>query len=219
MPAVRAVCFDLDGTLLDSLAAHHAVYRKTFAVLGLRLDDRDYAARYSPNWYRFYERMGLPRERWAEADRLWLRFYADEAPRPRPYADALLADLRASGRRLGLVTSGDRSRVERDLQRSGWTDAFDVVVCGGDVPERKPLPGPLRHALARLGVDPPTALYVGDTVEDIAMARATGARCAAVLGGFGGREALAAAQPDAIVTSLAELGALLGSSSATTPSG
>ncbi|HXF82041.1 MAG TPA: HAD family hydrolase [bacterium] len=210
MLALRAVCFDLDGTLLDSLAAHHAVYRKVFAALGRRLDDRDYAARYSPNWYLFYERMGLPREQWPQADRLWLRHYADEAPAPRPYADTLLAALRASGRRLGLVTSGDRSRVERDLHRSGWMGAFDVVVCGGDVPERKPLPGPLRYALERLGVDPPAALYVGDTVEDIAMARAAGTRCAAVLGGFGDRDALAAAQPDAIVTSLAELGTLLG---------
>lgn len=215
-PARRAllgpegVLFDLDGTLLDSLASHHAVYRKVFADLGLPLDDEQYAAWYSPNWYLFYERMGVPRERWEEADGLWLQYYADQAPDARPGADAVLASVRASGRRLGLVTSGDRSRVERDIRRSGWQEAFDVVVCGGDVAERKPLPGPLLHALRMLDVEPERALYVGDTVEDIVMAKAAGARVAAVLGGFGTRDALLAERPDVLVTSLAEVPALLG---------
>jgi HAD superfamily hydrolase (TIGR01509 family) len=207
---LRAVCFDLDGTLLDSLAAHHAVYRRVFADLGLALPDDAYAARYSPNWYLFYERMGLPRERWAEADALWLRYYAEEAPVPRAGAPEALRSVRARGLRLGLVTSGDRSRVERDLARAGWTATFDAVVCGGDVDERKPLPGPLRHALALLEVPPREALYVGDTVEDVAMGRAAGARTAAVLGGFGDRAALAAASPDHLLGSLEELAALLG---------
>lgn len=210
MPSFRAVCFDLDGTLLDSLASHYAVYRKVFADLGLPLDDADYTARYSPNWYLFYERMGVPRARWSEADALWLRHYQDEAPDARPGASEALAAVRASGRRLGLVTSGERSRVERDIRRSGWEEAFDVVVCGGDLTERKPLPGPLLHALRALGVAPADCLYVGDTVEDILMARAAGARVAAVLGGFGGREALAAHRPDALVTSPAAVPALLG---------
>src|SRR3970040_437611 len=116
----RAVLFDLDGTLLDSLPAHYNVYRKVFADLGLALPAVDYARRYSPNWYIFYERMGLPRERGNEADTLWLRHYENEAPDARPGADAILTAVRASGRRLGLVTSGDRSRVERDILRAGW---------------------------------------------------------------------------------------------------
>ncbi|MDQ7842171.1 MAG: HAD family hydrolase [Armatimonadota bacterium] len=209
MPALRAVCFDLDGTLLDSLASHHTVYRKVFADLGLPLPDQEYARHYSPNWYIFYERMGVPRDRWAEADRLWLRHYAEEAPRPRDGADEILAAVRASGCRLGLVTSGDRSRVERDIGRAGWGTAFDVVVCGGDVAERKPLPAPLRQALAVLGVAPAVSLYVGDTVEDVMMGKAAGTLTAAVLGGFADREVLQAAAPDYLLESLQELAVLV----------
>lgn len=209
MRPVRAVLFDLDGTLLDSLASQHNVYRRVFAELGLRLADADYARHYSPNWYIFYERMGVPPAQWAEADRLWLRHYAEEAPHPREGADALLAAVEASGRSLGLVTSGDRSRVERDIHRAGWTQMFEVVVCGGDVEERKPLPGPLLHALAALRSAPHSALYVGDTIEDIAMGKAAQTLTAAVLGGFSQREVLEAASPDYVVGSLRELTELL----------
>jgi phosphoglycolate phosphatase len=209
MEAVRAVVFDLDGTLLESLASHHRVYRKVFAELGLRLDDSDYARHYSPNWYIFYERMGVPQSRWADADRIWLRHYAEEAPYPREGADALLAVVKNSGRSLGLVTSGERSRVERDIHRAGWAQVFGVVVCGGDVEQRKPLPGPLLHALAALRTAPHSALYVGDTVEDVEMGKAAQTVTAAVLGGFSGREVLEAASPDYLVESLPELTELL----------
>ncbi|HEU4797343.1 MAG TPA: HAD family hydrolase [bacterium] len=209
MTAIRAVLFDLDGTLLDSLGSHHSVYRKVFADLGISLQDEDYARHYSPNWYIFYERMGVPQSRWADADRIWLRHYAEEAPHPREGADALLAAVKNSGRSLGLVTSGERSRVERDIHRAGWAQVFGVVVCGGDVEQRKPLPGPLLHALAALGTAPHSALYVGDTVEDVEMGKAAQTVTAAVLGGFSRREVLEAASPDYLVGSLSELTNLL----------
>ncbi len=202
---IRAILFDLDGTLLDSLPAHFNVYRKVFAGLGTPLDPAIYARTYSPNWYVFYERMGVPKERWPEADRLWLQFYEAEAPHPRAGADEVLRAVRRSGRQLGLVTSGDRSRVERDLQRAGWDGLFDVVVCGGDVTERKPLPGALRHALAQLRAEPAASLYVGDTVEDMAMGQAAGTLTAGVLGGFSSREQLAATHPNYLIESLTDL--------------
>ena len=209
METIRAVLFDLDGTLLDSLASHHTVYRKVFAELGLPLEDSDYTRHYSPNWYIFYERMGVPQSRWADADRIWLRYYAEETPHPREGADALLAAVKNSGRALGLVTSGERSRVERDIHRAGWTQVFKVVVCGGDVEQRKPLPGPLLHALGALRTAPPSALYVGDTVEDVDMGKAAQTVTAAVLGGFSRREVLEGASPDYLVESLPELTELL----------
>src|SRR3990170_5029877 len=138
MPALRAVLFDLDGTLLDSLSAQFAVFTRVFDSLGLRFDEAAYRAHYSPNWYLLYERIGVPKERWAEADRLWLEHYTREAPRAMPGAEDAIAAARHGGRTVGLVTSGDRSRVERDHARVGRGAAVDVVVCGGDVAERQP---------------------------------------------------------------------------------
>lgn len=201
----RAILFDLDGTLLDSLRSHFHVYERVFADLGAPLDEESYAQHYSPDWYLFYERMRLPKDRWPDADRLWLEYYAGETPGPRDGAAQVLAAVKASGRALGLVTSGDRSRVERDLTRVGWGPLFDVVVCGGDTPHLKPHPAPLLHALERLGTRPPDAVYVGDTIEDVRMGKNAGTTTAAVTGGFSSKEILAAEEPDVLLDRLEDL--------------
>lgn len=205
----QAVLFDLDGTLLDSFQSHYRVYRHVFTDLGLPFDVQAYARYYSPNWYIFYGRMGLPKARWPEADRLWLHYYSREAPDRRQGADQALAAVLASGRALGLVTSGDRSRVERDLQRMGWTSQFLVVICGGDTADRKPKPAPLQAGLDQLQVPASRAAYVGDTVEDVTMGKAAGVLTVAVLGGFSSKETLEQTQPDVLVSSLRELTDLL----------
>lgn len=200
-----ALLFDLDGTLLDAFQSHYRVYEAVFTGLRMPFDQSAYTEHYSPNWYVFYERMGVPPERWTEADQLWLKHYAHETPQERPGAGEVLTLIRASHRALGLVTSGDRSRVERDLERMNWRALFDVVVCGGDVSERKPHPAPLHHALGKLEQIPSTAMYVGDTIEDVAMGKAAGVTTVAILGGFSSREALERAGPDRLIESLEEL--------------
>lgn len=180
-----------------------------FTGLRLPFDQSAYRQHYSPNWYLFYERMGVPRDRWNEADQLWLTHYAGEAPSERPGASETLNKVRASRLALGLVTSGDRSRVERDLDRMNWTALFDVVVCGGDVSERKPHPAALHHALRKLEQLPSVAAYVGDTIEDVEMGKAAGVMTIAITGGFSSREALERAGPDRLIESLEELADLL----------
>lgn len=202
---LRAVLFDLDGTLVDSFRSHYRVYQRVFTDLGMFFDESAYQRFYSPNWYIFYERMGVPKERWPEADRLWLHYYRQEAPDRREGADDVLAAVVASGRALGLVTSGDRSRVERDLQRMGWTKHFQVVICGGDTADRKPEPAPLLAALDRMRVPPSQAAYVGDTVEDMVMGKAGGVTTVAVLGGFSSKDTLEQTKPDLLLPSLRNL--------------
>ena len=114
-----------------------------------------------------------------------------------------LERLAAAGLRLGLVTSGTRSRVERDLERLEVGGFFGVVVCGGDTVNRKPHPEPLLVALDRLGVAAGDAAYVGDSPEDVAMSRAAGVFCIGIPGGFPNHAALAAAGPDLHSESLA----------------
>src|SRR2546428_6818574 len=153
----RAVLFDLDGTLLDSFQSHYRVYQHVFDDLRIGFDEGTFMQYYSPNWYRLYERIGLSRDRWPDADQLWLHYYEQETPGPRDGAAQALAAVKASRRALGLVTSGESTRVERDLARLGWQLAFGAVGVGGEAPRIEPEPGPLRVGLTRLPVRPTAA--------------------------------------------------------------
>ncbi len=203
-PRVRAVLYDWDGTLLDSAETSFRCYQDVFASLGLAFDRADFERTYSPNWYRTYAAMGLPESRWPEADTLWLDHYRRQGSELVAGVREALA--RVEGRELaqGLVSSGDGQRVRRELASLRVEPFFAAVVCGGETSQRKPDPEPLRLALARLGVEPAGAAYVGDSPEDVEMARAAGVFSIGIPGGFPNREALVAAAPDLLAATLAE---------------
>ena len=73
---------------------------------------------------------------------------------------------------------------------------MDVLVCADEVTNPKPHPEPVEKALALLGAEPATAVYVGDSIHDMVSGRAAGVRTAAALWGPFGREHLAGATPD-----------------------
>jgi phosphoglycolate phosphatase len=86
---------------------------------------------------------------------------------------------------------------------------FEVVVCGDDLPFKKPRPEPLQAALTGLAVRPEEAAYVGDSPEDVEMTKAAGGFAIAIPGGFPNHAALEASGPDAHAASLDEAVSLL----------
>ncbi len=210
-PGLRAVLFDWDGTLVDSADVSFRSYVALFESFGIAYGSEDFQRTYSPDWYRTFEAMGLPRESWGDADARWLGLYAREPAAMLPGSRACLLRLRDAGLGQGLVTSGTRSRVEADLERLGVASLFGVVVCGGDTPKRKPHPEPLLAGLQGLGVSAPQAAYVGDSPEDVQMARAADVFAVGIPGAFPNGAALRESRPDLLAPSLDEaVSALLG---------
>lgn len=201
---LRAVLFDWDGTLIDSAESTFRAYSRLFQGFGLPFERADFERTYSPDWRRTYVGVGLPRDRWADADAEFVRLYAEAPPGLLPGAADALGRLAAAGLRLGVVTSGDRRRVEADIARTGLDGLFASLVCGTDLRHKKPHPQGLLLGLGELGVEPREAAYVGDSPEDVEMARAAGALSLGVPGGFPNREALVASRPDVLTDSLAE---------------
>jgi HAD superfamily hydrolase (TIGR01549 family) len=170
---VKAVIFDLDGTLLDSFAVHYQVYEIMFAAFGIRLEKQKFMNAYSPNWYEVYKAMGLPQDQWGAANDLWLQ----EAHKRHPslFAETLAVLTRLQGRfQLGLVTSGSKSRVEGDLKRTDIKKYFQTIVTGDDIENPKPHPEGLEIAMRDLGVTPNDTVYVGDAADDFKMAEQAG---------------------------------------------
>ena len=199
-----AVLFDWDGTLLDSAEASYRCYERLFGAFGIAFDRAGYERTYSPDWYRTYAGVGLATERWDEADTMWLRLYGGEEPALLPDARDVLDRLRAAGLSLGVVTSGSRRRIERDLTRLSLDSFFDAVVCSEDAARRKPHPEPLLLGLDRIGASPERAACVGDSPEDIEMSRAAGVFSVGITGAFPNRDALLASRPDLVAASLKE---------------
>ncbi|HWG57421.1 MAG TPA: HAD family hydrolase [Candidatus Acidoferrales bacterium] len=202
--AVRTILLDWDGTLLDSYRSDARAYLAMFRAMGIAWGLGDLERHYSPDWYRVYRAAKLPRGRWAEADRLWRAAYAEERPRLLPGALRVLRSLERDFA-LALVTSGSGDRVRAQLHGFKLAGRFAACVCSEDAPRRKPHPAPLQLALRRLGAKCEECVYVGDTAEDILMARRAGVRAIGVLGPFPTGKHLRAAKPDVLLRSIREL--------------
>jgi HAD superfamily hydrolase (TIGR01549 family) len=205
---IKGVLFDWDGTLLDSFQADSSAYLAMFQEMGVTWGLEELAAHYSPNWYDVYRAAGLPEHHWSAADAAWRRHYSGFRPKLIPGARKVLT---AVGRRykLGLVTSGDRDRVLRQLREFRLTKSFHARVCSGDTVHKKPHREPLNFALQCIGLKPANCVYVGDSAEDVQMAKSAHVHVIGVLGPFPTEKRLRASKPDLLLTSIADLPAAL----------
>jgi HAD superfamily hydrolase (TIGR01549 family) len=201
---VEGVLFDWDGTLIDSYQADTSAYLAMFKEMGISWGIEELEKNYSPNWYQVYRAAGLPRRHWTEADRAWREHYAKHRPKLIAGARRVLARV-GNAHPLGLVTSGDRDRVTRQLREFRLTKLFKARVCSGDTLRKKPHPEPLRLALRQMEMDPSACVYVGDAPQDVEMARRAGVRAIGVLGPFPTEKRLRAARPEFLIGSIEEL--------------
>ena len=200
----QAVLFDWDGTLINSYHADSQAYLEMFRDLGVAWGLAELEKHYAPDWYTVYRAAKIPEERWEEANRSWRTHYAKH---PSPLMTAtrgVLSQLRLR-HTLGLVSSGDRRRVSQQLRKFKLTRVFRTRVLGGDTVEKKPHPAPLLKALKEMKAEAMNCVYVGDTPEDVEMARAAGVLAIAVLGPFSAEKRLQAAKPEILLQGLQEL--------------
>jgi pyrophosphatase PpaX len=203
-PVLHGVLFDWDGTLLDSYHADSQAFLAMFREMGVNWGVAELEQHYSPDWYAVYRAAKIPKERWDEADKVWRTYYGKHPSKLMAATRKVLAQLRR-GHTLGLVSSGDRDRVSQQLREFRLTRVFRTRVLGGDTEEKKPHPAPLLKALVEMKAEARHCVYVGDTAEDVEMARAAGVRAIAVLGPFPTEKRLRAVRPEILLERLEDL--------------
>lgn len=192
--ALRAVVFDLDGTLVETAPDLHAVLAELLererlrippleAVRGMIGDGAKMLIRRAHEW----QGLDLSPDR---LDRLYAwfleRYTAEPARFSAPYRgvpEALRA-LRERGLRLGVCTNKPQVPSERLLEAVGLAPWIDVVTGGDVLPVRKPDPGHLAATLEALSASPAEAVMVGDSANDVAVARGLGIPCLLVSFGY-----------------------------------
>lgn len=210
----RALIFDLDGTLVDSLADLRVSVNLVLAEAG--------RPERSLEEVRGMVGDGLPRllarafggdlEEAAAASALeaFHRHYQPrvlEHSRPYPGIERVLDAAREHP--LAVVSNKPETFVRPIVEGLGWGPLFGAVVGGETYPARKPDPQPLLGALSDLGCRPERALMIGDGLPDLRGGRAAGMRTCAVGWGFRSREDLLAEGPDHFCAEPEELERLL----------
>ena len=213
MAAIQTVLFDLDGTLIDSIRLILDSYHHTLAAHGVppRTDEdwlRGVGTPLSVQFAEWRDDLGKL-EAMVATYRAYNLAHHDRMVTVYPGVVAAVEAIRAAGRRTGLVTSKNRQGALRGLTLVRLEAMMDVLVCADEVTNPKPHPEPVEKAVALLGADPATTVYVGDSIHDMVSGRAAGVRTAAALWGPFGREHLELASPDYWLETPADLVTLL----------
>jgi pyrophosphatase PpaX len=208
------VLFDLDGTLIDSIELILNSARHAFQQSG-----RD-----TPSDDEWLTGVGMPLVTMfrkyatdeADVDVLISKYreyqleHHDRLVRCYDQVVDTVDSLRAAGHPLAIVTSKTGWLAKRGLDLVGLGEHFDTIV-GCDICERhKPDPEPVRLALTSLGYEPDEAVFVGDSVHDMAAGRAAGMKAIGALWGPSEREDLQRAGADALADHPLDLLTVLG---------
>lgn len=191
-PGIRAITFDVGGTLIEvwpsvghvyaEVAARHGVDGLSASVLNRRFAAAWRAARRFNHSRRAWARLvndtfrGLTDRPPSETffAELYTRFAAPDAWRVFPDVLPGLDALAARGLKLGVISNWDE-RLRPLLRQLKLARYFEVIIVSREVRALKPSPAIFRHAVRRLGMPPEAVLHVGDSFSaDVRGARAAG---------------------------------------------
>jgi HAD superfamily hydrolase (TIGR01509 family) len=190
---MKALIFDLDGTLVDTVYGHAMSWQRALAEAGIVTDTA-----------RLHRRVGMAggllmqesaREagkkmshaKMKAADDRHAELFAQLVPRPRPLEGAvlLLQKLRRSRVPHGIATSGTRKGIQPAIAALGLPDSA-IVIDGSSAKQAKPEPDLFIRCQDRIGAEEKDSVVIGDSTWDILAARRAGMLAVGLLsGGFG----------------------------------
>lgn len=198
----KLVIFDLDGTLIDTIADLGTAVNAALAAEGLPEQAPEAFRGMVGNGVRKLVTRAMPeelRENGTAVDRVLERFLAyytdhiDDRSRPYPGIPELLGGLNAAGVKLAVASNKFQAGAEELIRRMFPEIPFAAVLGGRPGQPLKPDPAIVDEIRSLAGVSRAETVLVGDSGTDIATAAAAGVACIAVGWGFRPQEALAAA--------------------------
>ncbi len=211
IPRIKALCFDVDGTLSDTDDQY--AQRVVDLLPRFLFPNPMQTARRLVMWVEapgnallgFADRIGIDDEMMAMID--WVQRHRQHTLKKFllvPGVDKMLAQMQ--GRYpMAVVSARDEKSTRRFLDQFDLCQYFEVIVTGLSAPHTKPYPDPILLAAQKMGVSPADCLMIGDTTVDIRAGKAAGAQALGVLCGFGEEAELRQLGADLILRSTSDL--------------
>jgi phosphoglycolate phosphatase len=222
IPNVKAILFDLDGTLVDANPDLAEAVRRMLADINEPTRSDEEVGRFVGKGIGVLVERALNtgRRTHTQAEiaaalaRFEIHYAAVNGHKSTIYPDVkeTLQLLRDQGVPCACVTNKSTVFTVQLLQTLGLHDFFSCIVGGDTLPQKKPEPEPLLHACHEFGVLPAQALMVGDSGNDALAARRAGIPVVLMRGGYSEGIAVDSIDCDGVLSSFAELPALLASS-------
>jgi HAD superfamily hydrolase (TIGR01509 family) len=215
---IKALCFDVDGTLNDTDDQFSETVKALLRPLGVfPFLDRDRMARRFVMWAEapsnallgYADRIGIDDQMAALME--WLSRHHRRKQKLFQLITGVAEMLKELDGRysMSVVSTRDEYTTRQFLEEFDLTSHFTCVVTGQTCRHTKPFPDPVLWAAAKMGVPLENCLMVGDTTVDIRAGRSAGAQTVGVLCGFGEERELRRMGADEIIMSTANLGKVL----------
>ncbi len=212
---IKAIAFDLDGTLVDTLPDLHEAGNRMLVALGFEPVSAEQVRAYIGDGVdRLIKRLLTGHQEaepgaalFARARESFTGHYVQaltRASRPYPGVKETLDEMRRRGFRLACVTNKPGAFTQPLLRELGLAARLDLILGGDSLARKKPDPLPLVHCAASFGVGVDQLLMIGDSANDCLAARAAGCPVFCVPYGYRGSLGVHELDCDAIVPSLSE---------------
>lgn len=207
----KAVLFDMDGTVLDTLGDLNNAVNHILKRYGMPEISRKETASYLGNGAAWLLSKAVPagtpdelREEMLKVYQPWYDSHCDILTAPYPGILELMRALQRAGVKQAVISNKQDSAV-RQLAQRHFPGLLETAVGESATVRRKPNPDAVLAALREMGIDRQDAVYVGDTEVDLRTAENAGLDCAVVGWGFRTEEELHAAGAGQIFHSAEEL--------------
>ncbi len=202
---IKAILFDIDGTLLDTSEFILQAFEHALKVSGIPITRAEIAQKMGPPLFEMYALLA-PEIEPEKFVRLHRDFQAEKLHLSIPFSGAqeVLKKIHEKGIRMGAVTSRSNENSIRTLELADIKQYFEIIISFEDVKKHKPDPEGIFMALESMNIKPHDAMMVGDTYVDVEAGKNAGTTTVGITHGIRGDE-VKTSNPDYLISSLPEL--------------
>ncbi len=205
----KHICFDLDGTLVDSNQTIYKATEVTLNQLGIKFNvsEMDFAGHIGKHFIDIFNHFEISVTDFETFITIYKQKYFELMNYSFLYSsvDDTLKILKDEGVKISLLTTKVQEQADKIIDHFGLREYFDLVMGRRDGIPHKPSPVPLQIIADELNINIENTLMVGDTELDIQCGKSAGAKTCGVLYGYRTEEQIRIESPDFIISSLKEL--------------